>query len=390
MENSRERILMVESDPDIGDLIALQTLQPIGYQIQIAPSASFALQEVKKFLPDIIMIDLDLPDLSGKDLQVALSAQGVQSPVIIISRVGMESELIQAFRLGASGYLIWPMREAEIVSVVERVLKQVRSRQESELLAHQLKLANSEFQHRVRELKTISAIGKALTSITNQNELLDKIVEGAVYITEAECGWLLLRESDTKIFNLVAEHNLPDTFDGKLNQPWDDGISSLVALSGETLSISGEPIMRVKLSQLGQSALVAPVKLHREVAGLIVVVRRTQKPFNPNQKNLLESIADYASISLANAQLFSLLEKRTHSMQQAAETAQINLQRKDELLINLIRDIQPVMENIIQSIELLHDGQITRLNSDQKSSINSMLEKLKETKHSFEIVGPLL
>lgn len=377
MKTSRDRILLVESDPEISDLVARQSLQAMGYQVQVVRSASSALQEVSRYLPDVIISNFDLPDLSGKDLLVAFASQGVETPVIIISQKGMEGDLIQAFRLGASDYLIWPMREAEVVSAVERVLKQVRARRERETLARQLKQTNNELQQRVRELTTIFAIGKAVISITNQRELFEKIVEGAVYVTEADCGWLLLREERNKTFNLVAQRNLPKTLAAKMNQPWDDGISSLVALSGETLSISGEPLTRFKVSQLGQSTLVVPVKLKKEVVGLLVVVRKAPNPFSPSNKTLLEAVADYASISLVNARLFRALEERARSMQQAAEQAQASDKRKAEEIQNFKKEIQPNLEKTIKEIEDFLVGEEARLNAAQKSAMHKVLDQLK-------------
>lgn len=388
MKTSRERILLIESDPEISDLVSRQTLQALGYQVQIVRSASAGLQEVNRYHPDVIVTNLILPDLSGKDLIVALTSQGVESPVIVISQQGMESDLIQAFRLGASDYLVCPMREAEIVSAVERVLKQVRARRERETLARQLKQTNNELQQRVRELTTIFAIGKAVTSITNQRELFEKIVEGAVYVTEADCGWLLLREERSKTFNLVAQRNLPKTLVAKLNQPWDDGISSLVALSGETLSISGEPLARFKVSQLGQSTLVVPVKLKKEVVGLLVVVRKAPNPFSASNKTLLEAVADYASISLVNASLFRAVEERARSMQQAAEKALDSDRKKDQALLNFKHEISPKLDKTIKAIESFLAGEDARLNKAHKSVLRNIVENLRNTAETVELLKP--
>lgn len=388
MKTSRDRILIIESDPEISDLVARQTLQAMGYQVQTARSASAGLQEVNRFLPDVIIADLVLPDLSGKDLLVAFSSQGIEVPVIAISQKGMESDLIQAFRLGATDYLIWPVREAEVVSAVERVLKQVRSRRERETLARQLKQTNNELQQRVRELTTIFAIGKAVISITNQRELLEKIVEGAVYVTEADCGWLLLREERNKTFNLVAQRNLPKTLAAKINQPWDDGISSLVALSGETLSISGEPLARFKVSQLGQSTLVVPIKLKKEVVGLLIVVRKAPEPFSSSNRTLLEAVADYASVSLVNASLFRALEERARAMQRAAEQATASDRKKDEIMLNFKREIQPKLEKTIKEIEAFLTGEDARLNAAQKSGIRKSLDNLHSVADTVETLKP--
>lgn len=376
MKSARERILLVESDPEISDLVARQTLQAMGYQVQVTHAASLAIQEASRFAPDIIITNMNLPDLSGKDLLVALNSQGVFAPVIVIAHKGMEGDLVQAFRLGATDYLLWPMREAEVVAAVERVLKQVRARRERETLARQLKQTNDELQQRVRELTTIFAIGKAVTSITNQRELFEKIVEGAVYVTEADCGWLLLRDERTKVFRLAAQRNLPKSIASKVNQPWDDGISSLVALSGETLSISGEPLTRFKVSQLGQSALVVPVKLKKEVMGLLVVVRKAPNPFSPSNRTLLEAVADYASISLVNARLFRALEERARSLQQAAEAAQASERKKAELIANLQKQLVKPLAEVTATIDHMLIGETMRLNAAQKSVLRSAVKNL--------------
>jgi GAF domain-containing protein len=151
----------------------------------------------------------------------------------------------------------------------------------------------------------------------------------------------------------------------------------LVALSGETLSISGEPLTRFKVSQLGQSTLVVPVKLKKEVVGLLVVVRKAPNPFSPSNKTLLEAVADYASISLVNARLFRALEERARSMQQAAEQAQASDKRKAEEIQNFKKEIQPNLEKTIKEIEDFLVGEEARLNAAQKSAMHKVLDQLK-------------
>lgn len=384
MKTSRDRILLVESDPEISDLIATQTLKAIGYQVLTVNSAAAALQEVTRYSPDVILTDLNLPGLSGKDLLVAFSSQNIEAPVIVVALKGMESEVIQAFRLGAADYLLWPMREAEVVSAVERALMQVRASRERETLARQLRQTNNELQQRVRELTTIFAIGKAVTSITDQRELFEKIVEGAIYVTEADCGWLLLREDHGRVFNLAAQRNLPKTVASRINQPWDDGISSLVALSGEPLSISGEPLARFKVSQFGQAALAVPVNLKKEVVGLLTVVRKVPNPFNSSNKTLLEAVADYASISLVNASLFHALEERARMMQQAAEAAQASDKRKEQALAKFKKEIGQEVAGTSQVIDSILIGEDTRLNATQKSMLRSALDNLHTVSAKLE------
>lgn len=383
MGTPRERILIVENNLDVSNLIARHTLQPLGYKLEVVKTAANAIQEAVRFSPDVIMTNLLLPGLSGKDLLVALNSQGLETPVIVISESGMESDVIQAFRLGAADYLRWPAREAEIVSVVERVLQQVRTYRERESLSRQLTQTNQELQRRVRELTTIFAIGKAVTSLTDQQALFDKLVEGSIYISDADSGWLLLREDNKRLYILKAQRNLPESVSEKINQPWDDGVSSLVGLSGEPLSIHGEPLKRFKVSRLGQSVLVTPVKVRNEVIGLLVVARKSPRPFGPNIQALLEAVADYASISLVNARLFKVLEDRARAMQQAAETAQQNEKKKDEVLKSVKIELSSSLAGANETVSSLLIGENSRLNATQKNLLRTAQEKLQ---HSAQVL----
>jgi DNA-binding response OmpR family regulator len=370
MNEYSEHILLVESDPDIRELIVHQALQPLGYQVQVADDASAAIMQAAKSPPDLVIVDLNLVGLSGKDLLVAFNSQGLQVPVIVIAEKGQETTVIQAFRLGGTDYLLWPAREAEVVSAVERGLKQVRERRVRQRLDLQLKETNQELQRSVRELTTIFAVGKAVISITDQRVLFDKIVEGMVYVADADYGWLLLRDERSRTFVLTAHRNLPDSWARKMGQALDDGVSSLVALSGETLAINGEPLKRFKLSSLGLSAVAVPVKIHQEVIGLLVVVRKADRAFEGTVQSLLEAVADYASISLVNTHLF-------RALQEGADNAQVGEKKKGEQLHEFQQEILSVVQSATYPIDLMLTGKIGKLSSEQKKALETAQLSLK-------------
>jgi signal transduction histidine kinase/DNA-binding response OmpR family regulator len=389
MVAQHERILVVENDPETCDIIVRQTLQPMGYNVEVVGAVNQAIQAAARFLPDVILTNLNLPGLSGKDLLVALSSQGLEIPIIVIAEKGMEGDVIQAFRLGATAFLVFPIREAEVVSTVERTLKQVRERKEKEQLTSQLNQTNRELQRRVRELTTIFAIGKAVTSITNQATLLDKIVEGAVSVTEADSGWLLLRENKGKRFLLSACKNMPKSIADKIGQPLDDGINSLVALSGESLMIHGEPLKRFKLAYLGGSALIVPVKTQKEVIGLLVVIRKASSSFGPSNQALLEAVADYASISLLNAQLFNFLEERARSLQLNVEKASASDHIDDEILKNVSRVLHALVNDTLQQVNLTLEAQKETFDEKALSPIQMVKENLDHLQDLVELVTNL-
>ncbi len=365
-----EKILIVESDPDVSDLIARQALQRMGYQVSIAADGASAIRQAVQFQPDVIIANLLLPGLSGKDLLVALSSQGITTPVIVLAEQGQEPNVIQAFRLGAYDYLLLPAREAEVVAVVERALKQVREIRAREKLDLQLKQANGELQRKVRELTTIFAVGRAVMSITDQRVLFEKIVEAVKSVTEADMAWLTLKDEKTRSFLLVAHRGLPDAWAKKVGQPLDDGISTLVAMSAATLEIHGQPLEKLRIATLGRAAMVVPIKVQNETIGLMTVIRKIEKPFGQSEQTLLEAIADYASISLINSRLFRALA-------QNAEAAQAGEKRKNELLQTMRQEVQSTLQTASYPLDLVVGEKMGALTPEQKQALAAVQNAVK-------------
>lgn len=367
-----ERILVVESDPDVSDLISRQALQPLGYQVTVAADAGSAIRQALQLQPDVILAALNLQGLSGKDLLVAFSSQGISTPIIVLAEKGQEQNVIQAFRLGASDYLMLPLREAEVVSAVERALKQVREGRGREKLDQQLKQTNVELQQRLRELTTIFAVGRAVISITDQRVLFEKIVEAVTSVTEADLGWLTLKDDKSKSFVLVSQRGLPDAWAKKIGQPLDDGVSTLVAMSAEPLSIHGQAMQKFKVSALGKAVMVIPVKVQNEAIGLMTLVRKNEKPFGESEQTLAGAIADYASISLVNSRLFRAL---AHNV----EAAQAGEKHKNETLQHLRREIQINLQTAVYPLDLMLDGRMGPLTVEQVSALENIRSATKRS-----------
>jgi len=375
---SGEQILIVESDPDIADLIGRQSLQPLGYQVTVVGDVASAIKFAIQTTPSLILANLYFfPGLSGKDLLAALNSQGIKSPVIVIAEKGQEAGAIQAFRLGASDVIFWPVRDVEVVSIVERSLRQTQETRERQKLDRQLKLTNDELQHKVRDLTTILSTAKAVVSITDQRVLFDLILESALQVANANICWLMLRDERSKAYLLRAQHNMPESWAKKMNQPLDDGISSLVALSGESLVMSGPPLQKLKVSALGKSIGVIPIKIQSEVIGLLIVARKTDKEITRDAQTLLEAMADFASISLVNARLFHALEKN-------AENARTGEKYRHATLESVRASIRDEAQAASYPLNFVLTEMPGALNSEQRQALESVQVALQRLARSSE------
>ncbi len=383
MAPPKDRILVVENDPLISDLIGRQALQSMGYLVQVISDASSAIPQAQKFSPDLMIVDLSLPGLSGKDFLVALNSQRITIPVIVLARKNMEGDIIQAFRLGATDYLIWPIKDAEVITVVERNMKQVHERRDHDRLSLKLQQTTKELQTRLRELTILFTVGKTVTSVTDQRILYEKIVEGAIRVTQSDLGWFLLNDKSAKTYLLVAHHNLPGSIAGRLNRPWDDGISSFVATSAEPLAIFGDPLKRFMISSLGQAALIVPIKAQNRVIGLLVVMRKIAKPYTQSDQNLLEAVGDYATISLMNAHLFRALEERVKAAQRSTANAELNEKMQNDRLFAVKKELHQPLESAINAISQILEDQTEKMSADQLQALTSAQ---KDLKHGCKIV----
>jgi FixJ family two-component response regulator len=312
MPPKNNRILLVEQDQNFGDLLLNQVLKPLGYQVQLVESVADAIKEVSDFSPDLVITNLNLPGLSGNDLLVAFTAQGIETPVIVLAKKGMENNIIKAFRLGAADYLGLPVRETEVVAVVERVLGQVQAQRQREQLTSELKQTNMELQQRLQELAITITIGNAVSSITDLNSLYEKILEGALLVTGADHGWIMMRKDRGNNFTVTAHQNT-SVDSTAIDQPWDEGTYSLEDILEETQSNEDDHLEGVRISKSGKPTLVTPILSHRVLIGLLVMMRDDPRPFSSNEQTLLEAISDYASLSVTKIRLIQAVKGRAIS-----------------------------------------------------------------------------
>lgn len=375
---AKERILVVDDDPDVVDLVAQQILIPQGFQVATAMDGNTALQIAIKMQPDVLFTSLFMPGLSGRDLLTALRSQNVHSAIIVTVPKSEEAKALQAFRLGAKDYLTKPLREAEVMVTIDRALEEVRMRRDREQMAHRVQGMNEQLERRVKELTTLYGIGKAVTALTNPAQLFGRLMEGALFVTEAELGWLLLAEENSPQLILRASKNMPILGTAiKVNQPWDDGLSAMIVQSGEGLILQGAPLTTMRAGQMAKAIVAAPVKSKEEVLGVLVVGNKTGKPFTERDQAMLSAVADYAAVGLVNARLFQSIEAKARSVQQAYDEVSKSGRQKDDLLGVVGRELRPPFTQARTAFEGLMRGDSGPLAPAQAGAMRAGLERLE-------------
>jgi len=101
------RVLVVDDEPGIRDNVA-SFLERAGYQVAVADDGEEALEKIPLFKPDIVILDVLMPNLNGREVLRLLRSANNWIPVILLTQVGDSSERAMALEEGADDYLNKP------------------------------------------------------------------------------------------------------------------------------------------------------------------------------------------------------------------------------------------------------------------------------------------
>jgi two-component system, OmpR family, KDP operon response regulator KdpE len=122
MTNQSVKILVVDDEPPIRKLLDVG-LTSQGFAVQGAPNARTAIQLAQSDVPDLVVLDLGLPDMSGHDLLAKWRAEDVPFPIVILSSRTDEEGIVKALEIGADDYVTKPFGMNELVARIRVALR---------------------------------------------------------------------------------------------------------------------------------------------------------------------------------------------------------------------------------------------------------------------------
>lgn len=294
-------VLIVDDELLLRQAIRTQ-LEEQGYHILEASSGHEALAMANRANPDLILLDMILPDLEGLEVCRILKKEEATRavPVVLLTvREGL-ADRIQGLNAGASDYLTKPVQPDELSA---RVKAHLRTRQLCE-----------DLDQRQRDFASLLELSKTVASTLRSPEIFRFIVErtaqlinanrcSVVVIGEEEKGYVVASTDDPSITHLpILLPRYPEIQEAvRRRQPVIiDDVTTDPLMAGVRDTLSGLEF---------RSLLVAPINLRATVVGTLVLrTARSQHPFTPRERELCEFIAELTAIPLQNAHLFESLE----------------------------------------------------------------------------------
>ncbi|KQS61324.1 two-component system response regulator [Rhizobium sp. Leaf371] len=122
MTHATVKILVVDDEPPIRKLLDVG-LSSQGFAVKGAPNARSAIEMAQSDVPDLVLLDLGLPDISGHDLLARWRSEKVPFPIVILSSRTDEAGIVQALEIGADDYVTKPFGMNELVARIRVALR---------------------------------------------------------------------------------------------------------------------------------------------------------------------------------------------------------------------------------------------------------------------------
>jgi DNA-binding response OmpR family regulator len=128
-----DRIVVIEDEEDILEVIAYN-LRREGFEVTTSTSGEDGLAKIDRAAPNLVILDLMLPEIDGLDLCRKLKADPVTQavPIIMVTAKGEESDVVLGLGMGADDYMVKPFSPKELVARVKAVLRRSRNLPEKE------------------------------------------------------------------------------------------------------------------------------------------------------------------------------------------------------------------------------------------------------------------
>lgn len=180
-----QKILIIEDEENISQLMNLY-FEKEGYQTLVASDGLNCLEQVRTFAPDLIFLDIMLPQLDGFQVLEKIR-QRYKTPVIMVTAKGSTDDKLNCFSRGADDYIVKPFHMKEVLARTQAVLRRSGSLEETSdkslsfdklqinLDSYELFVAGERVDVPPKELELLFCLASSPNRVFTRNQLLDEV-----------------------------------------------------------------------------------------------------------------------------------------------------------------------------------------------------------------------
>lgn len=301
---SREKnpnILVVDDDRVLLDLLR-KVLEKFGFKVALAASGKDAIDQVQKFVPDVILLDIKMPGMDGITLLKEIKAHDPDVEVIIITGFASLDSAVEALKYGAFDYIKKPFDNlAQVVDAIRRAWERRRPRLEKRSLRTSL-------ERTIYELKILYGMSRTIGYCSDQKEITTRVLETlnqilgydlaiSMLVKGSEPEELLLQVVNPTSSRFIeeAKRSLIDAFNSasrsnvSADTPFQKTLGRKNIRSRRNTGQEGQGALRI--AQNLNSFLNVPLMNNGNLVGMINLSSHLDRAFGPDDIRLIYTVA---------------------------------------------------------------------------------------------------
>jgi len=368
-------ILLVDDTPDNLRLLS-KILESQGFKVKKTVSGKMAIQAAQIEPPDLILLDINMPEINGYEVcqQLKLQEKTANIPIIFISALDQITDKIKAFELGGSDYITKPFQELEVLA---RVRNQLMIYEQQKLLMMQNKQLQQEIQERQQAQTALQKLNKSfekqLIERTQQlqralefeerlkritDTVRDSLEEGKIWqaaVAELavglalDCCYATIYHSELKVCSIEygyhkdSEHSCVESLIEPVTK-LNDFCQNLLQV--QSIQFCFYLPVNDKNNRQKYATLICPIFDNQEVLGGLWLFKSAEQAFDELEVRLVKQLANQCAIALHQARLYQAAQAQVQELQR------LN-QLKDDFLCSISHELRNPIANIKSFIQLL-------------------------------------
>ena len=335
-------ILLVDDTPNNLQVL-FSYLETAGYKVLLAEDGESALQIAQSQTPDLILLDVLMPDIDGFETCSRLKAQRStkEIPVIFLTALSESVNKVQGFKLGGVDYITKPTEQEEVLARIQTHLNLQRMR-------HTLALQNKELQQTLDFEASVRRITDKIRDSLNENSCLQIATEELATVLNLGSCQVELYDLEQVTATIVHEYSVTlPSCQGETRQ-----INNFLELYQQLLQKSPlqlvEAIPQFNPSGIQVSRLACPIFDDRGIIGNLWGLRPPGEVFTSFEIRLMQQVASQCAIAIRQARLYA------DSNRQVAELAKLN-QIKNDFLKTISHELKAPMSSIQLAAQTLEN-----------------------------------
>ncbi len=322
--SDEQPLVLIADDSQPARLLLRRLLEREGFRVEEASDGDEALRQARDLLPDLVLMDIQMPVMDGFEAVRALREEPrtARIPIIVVTAAARHAEdMARGFGLGADDYVVKPFNSSELIARIHSKLK-----------AHRLE---RDLQCRNAELEVLTRISAQLVRALSLPQLADYLLEALHSHFHADSALLVLLNTEKKpdfwrTYGRVLRHvrtlmhtRMPVHFS-------EDNSNGILVEDSHQLTAELSEVF--KLDGI-RSGIAAPLRYQERLIGILALASGKARQFSPYDLRLLETVASQVALAVHNAQLYSALQDYAHNLEAMVQERTEALKRAEQQLM---------------------------------------------------------